>query len=590
MPPPPAPAPARLPPPPWPSTFATAWIVDTIAGDDALDFSLLQALVRASSEQLAGAPEATRKRLALRSLLELSSLIPAPAGGDADAAVKARVEGAQSAEAALFRVVREVERSGKLEKDLLPLFNQETHKTICTNKLTLPQTSVQLLEEVDPWIRSPTQHFQLEQNATVTLGFNRTSNVLPTDAPESGHLPEFITAQDTNMISQPDSREAHLNALQHERGEKVNQDLEDVSASIWPVEKDHVHGDLTLQSAGVLLSVSCNGANQGSKSETNLQPGAAAEDLSQQDLCIKCGKDGQLLECSGCSLAAHDSCFGSSVTFEGTDLFYCPRCCYKKATEAYEKAKKTYYEAREKLAAFHGTEHVSKQHDEQLNGVQPGAPSRDGHSNGCDTSKRNNIHQNEAYHLDRQDEEPHQLRKKQKVSARGNGYPKEVLTEKVPFQSSCLASMNKHSVLQNNSKTPVEDAEKKQQVGDRDDELEATDAGKRSLPPWRNMRPSKSRKGTAKQGQHVATSPRKRSSVHRHPQKRNSNPVAPTRRERMAWSGAEEAMLREAMAKFAPENDAPIPWVRILGYGRSVFDMARLASDLRVKWRNMQKK
>ena len=130
MPPPPAPAPARLPPPPWPSTFATAWIVDTIAGDDALDFSLLQgeapnlqipppfglspglvcfaALVRASSEQLAGAPEATRKRLALRSLLELSSLIPAPAGGDADAAVKARVEGAQSAEAALFRVVREV--------------------------------------------------------------------------------------------------------------------------------------------------------------------------------------------------------------------------------------------------------------------------------------------------------------------------------------------------------------------------------------------------------------------------------------------------------------------------------------------------
>ena len=49
-------------------------------------------------------------------------------------------------------------------------------------------------------------------------------------------------------------------------------------------------------------------------------------------------------------------------------------------------------------------------------------------------------------------------------------------------------------------------------------------------------------------------------------------------------------MIQEAMAKFAPENDAPIPWVRILGYGRSVFDMARLASDLRVKWRNMQKK
>jgi hypothetical protein len=118
----------------------------------------------------------------------------------------------------------------------------------------------------------------LEHNATVTSGFNRTSDVLPTDGSEPGHLPECITALDTTMISQPDSREAHLSALQHERGEKVDQDLEDVSASIRPVEKDHVHGDLTLQSASALLSISCNGANQGSKSETNLQPGTATED------------------------------------------------------------------------------------------------------------------------------------------------------------------------------------------------------------------------------------------------------------------------------------------------------------------------
>ena len=38
-----------------------------------------------------------------------------------------------------------------------------------------------------------------------------------------------------------------------------------VSTNIGLVEKDHINGDLTLPSASVLLSISCNGANQGSK-------------------------------------------------------------------------------------------------------------------------------------------------------------------------------------------------------------------------------------------------------------------------------------------------------------------------------------
>ncbi|ONM36695.1 TRF-like 10 [Zea mays] len=119
-------------------------------------------------------------------------------------------------------------------------------------------------------------------HATVTPGFDRISDVLPTDASESEHLPECITAQDTT-ISQPDSRKAHLSALQQERGEKVTQDLEDISANIGSVEKDHIHGDLTLPSTSVLLSISCNGANQGSKYETNLQPGTATEKVLFQN-------------------------------------------------------------------------------------------------------------------------------------------------------------------------------------------------------------------------------------------------------------------------------------------------------------------
>jgi hypothetical protein len=128
--------------------------------------------------------------------------------------------------------------------------------------------------------------------------------------------------------------------------------------------------------------------------------------------------------------------------------------------------------------------------------------------------------------------------------------------------------MNKHSVLRNNSKKQIKDLEKKQQAEDKEarkeagndnsfhetiaskrgcdpplnqnDEADQEDSltvsnqssGKRSSPPpWRNMRHSKkrlqekesavsikSRKGIAKQDQHMPTSPRKRNFVR--PQKR----------------------------------------------------------------------
>ena len=49
-------------------------------------------------------------------------------------------------------------------------------------------------------------------------------------------------------------------------------------------------------------------------------------------------------------------------------------------------------------------------------------------------------------------------------------------------------------------------------------------------------------------------------------------------------------MIQEAMAKFTPQNDAPILWIQILEYGSDVFHRTRRPSDLRVKWRNLMKK
>ncbi|WVZ62183.1 hypothetical protein U9M48_011957 [Paspalum notatum var. saurae] len=934
------------------SRFASLWVTDAIAGDEALEFSVFKELVGGSSKSLAGAPEATRERVALRCLQEVSSIA---AAGDAAAATPGvlRVDEARSCEDFLLQLIGEVGSSGNLEKDLLPPFSQDIQEIIRTKKLTSPEISLQLLREVDPGIKSIAPPSELEQNgtkqcdndqslcgshervniekpmfptdnaelqqetlanlvddrdsgnlqkdptaptsileqpctsdsrsyvppqedaiadvglgarspekshivegnisvgsvlvsdgcetpfpgsinepfpqqgtedcttlvepqscrpkspnlahcvdeesphdggtskqsskdpnheelsghATVTPGFGRTSDALPTDASEPGHLPEFSTVKETTMISEPQGSKTDLSDLQHESGEKVNQDLENISASIRSVEKYHAHEDLTLQTASA-PSMSCNSAVQGGISETNHHPGNATEHtvvfegqngdkshlevsgankanqalhndgsisenntvhggltaqtapvpqncnvtlhdktlevnclsgqntgnngtdvqqrschtsipgsaqdgngqdanktsnkenlrhtspeicvpssvdsfqataaaglllmadrmmscskdkdtndtlegLSQQDLCIKCGNDGQLLKCSVCLLAAHDSCFGLPVTFEETGPFYCPLCFYKKATEAYQKAKEAYGKARKNLAAFLGNAQVVKQHDEQQTGVQPGAANRDGHSDG------KGIHQNEGHDLAHQEEESHEQRKKQKLNGRGNGCPKEVLTENDCFRNSGVAPKNKDPVLQNNSSKQVQDREKKQQVEDKEagndesshetrasqercgpranqdaeadegdgftaasqsgdpDEIEAAssnDSGKRSSPPWRNMRDKKTR---LQETEPVVS--RKRN--YAYPQKRYSNPCAPPRRRsKLCWTEEEETFLREAMAKFTPTDGAPIPWVRILEYGSLVFHNTRLPSDLRVKWRNMKKK
>uniref|UniRef100_A0A0D9XS35 Myb-like domain-containing protein n=1 Tax=Leersia perrieri TaxID=77586 RepID=A0A0D9XS35_9ORYZ len=371
------------------------------------------------------------------------------------------------------------------------------------------------------------------------------------------------------------------------------------------------------------------------------------EGFSEQDLCIVCGKDGQLLKCCSCLLAAHDTCFGSSVTFDDSGQFYCPVCFYTKATEAYQKAKKTYCEARKNLSTFLGRKKLG----EQEAAVQRGAANSEYHFNGCNTSKRQGNHHSGLDNLSHRDEEPDRQRKKQKTNAKSDACTQEVVTEKAPvIQKSDVASMNKHPELQNNRKQaqdeeheqPEEIAEVHGESGndgslhktrhsaqnkcsptnqnvdtgredgiasphqsEESDEIEASssdDSRKQSSPPWLKLRhhkarcqdkntaiPSTSKKALGHHDQHMASPSRKRN--YAYPPKRYSNPVAPAgRRTKLHWTEQEEATLREAMAKFTPSDNGPIPWIKIQEYGRDVFHRTRLPSDLRVKWRNMKKK
>ncbi|KAM0833859.1 hypothetical protein ACQ4PT_064005 [Festuca glaucescens] len=185
------------------------------------------------------------------------------------------------------------------------------------------------------------------------------------------------------------------------------------------VETSNVHCSDDSSSglaAACLLSLMGNMPSSTQDRDAN----GSIEGFTERDLCIKCGKDGQLLKCSSCALAAHDSCFGSSVTFDVSGKLYCPVCFYTKANEAYQKAKTAYSKARKNLSAFLGT----KQHDEQFTGKESSATCSKYHLNEGNTSKRQGNNLSEADNLSK-DEEPGQQRKKRRKNDTNDACPEE---------------------------------------------------------------------------------------------------------------------------------------------------------------------
>ncbi|KAI3497207.1 hypothetical protein L1887_39652 [Cichorium endivia] len=59
---------------------------------------------------------------------------------------------------------------------------------------------------------------------------------------------------------------------------------------------------------------------------------------------------------------------------------------------------------------------------------------------------------------------------------------------------------------------------------------------------------------------------------------------------RRRWSEEEEDMLKEGVQKFSSTAKKNFPWRKVLEFGRHIFDASRTPSDLKDKWRNMDKK
>lgn len=91
---------------------------------------------------------------------------------------------------------------------------------------------------------------------------------------------------------------------------------------------------------------------------------------TEQNVCVKCNKGGQLLACSSssCTLLVHESCLSFPAKFDDKGKFYCPFCACSLAISKYREAKKRATLTKKKLVAFismsvchqHQKEHVER--------------------------------------------------------------------------------------------------------------------------------------------------------------------------------------------------------------------------------------
>ncbi|KAG6419403.1 hypothetical protein SASPL_121624 [Salvia splendens] len=79
-------------------------------------------------------------------------------------------------------------------------------------------------------------------------------------------------------------------------------------------------------------------------------------DWSENNLCIKCNKGGNVLLCNGkgCPLAVHEGCLGCPARVDDAERFFCPYCGYKQAVAESRKARECVLARKKALLIFMG--------------------------------------------------------------------------------------------------------------------------------------------------------------------------------------------------------------------------------------------
>lgn len=353
----------------------------------------------------------------------------------------------------------------------------------------------------------------------------------------------------------PENTTEHTEVLMHQTGEEAV--IISEQKQYAGVEEARQGVDIGSDRSHPLVNITehyCNLALHDRGSETR------SFSKKKPDPCVKCGKEGQLLKCRTCSLAAHGSCFGSSVRYNDSGMFDCPVCLFNKADEAYEKAKIARSEARKSLSAFFSSDQSVKQHNENQSIKQRNRQSKAATTFGPDPA----------------DGKVHEV--ENSISSQDRFSPtiadSSILADK---ENGLNSPMTRSRRVRFHIKETVVSRSYGKASGRRDHQFMHSPARKRCY----------------------AQSPEFHSSPATPPARSPPGPtrrhVTSTARRKMTrWTRAEETALREGVAKYLAEHPGAaagnrnISWVRILEDGADSFNPVRKSCDLGKKWGRMK--
>ncbi|KMZ69950.1 hypothetical protein ZOSMA_202G00370 [Zostera marina] len=354
------------------------------------------------------------------------------------------------------------------------------------------------------------------------------------------------------------------------------------------------------------------------------------DDETHQQMCIKCSKSDQLLVCCGdcCPIAIHESCLGSPPSFdEDTREFYCPFCSYIKAAKAYDNAKKKVYRCKEYLSSFMtGLDKVPS-----MKPVQSVSQKRSSSSDGdiekhyhieerIKRNKGNAMKETEGHNTTGE----HAMKEMEGRNMAGEHAMKETeghnmtgehtMKETEGHNTTGEHAMNRSKPLNqekkdeliilkdNNSskcngiaKSSDEVSHYIQVTKESHENIEGSNASEQHLFDENATRMNESKDQMPSSSVQIPTAKvEKEPEIYRElPEELMKEPLnfqyLYSRRKRLVWTLEEEEILKVAVRKLS-NGKIRYPWLEILNYGRDVFHKSRKPTDLKDKWRNMQRK
>ncbi|CAN0909934.1 hypothetical protein LINGRAHAP2_LOCUS26036 [Linum grandiflorum] len=343
----------------------------------------------------------------------------------------------------------------------------------------------------------------------------------------------------------------------------------------------------------------------------------AAADQSGSNLCVICGKNGQLLLCDtdGCTFAIHGSCLGVTPSFDSGGQFCCPVCAHSLAISYYEKMKERVAVTLKQLSSFlhGGSENPSLEHSKRSDAEENGKPEPTGGvASVAEVNRTENLSNKEGNQRnsggDVDEGDDYQFEngagRLQHFPVAAHGINDKPNSEKDVADTACNSRDSGERETERTTlvcpavrvpeRRQDQDISDPSRLGDKVSEEQDQAEGEttKKVPDKIDVHqqvipiPAVPIGVVASDERHDQTTS-SNNSLRSRKREREDAVSSRTRRQKVLWTAPEENMLKEAVQKFTKSGITS--WKAILEYGRSVFSDGRTAEDLRGKWKSMCK-